>query len=96
MMEAFLEPVLGRSESWMRVYVDLPGMGKSDSLPLDKYADDACALLSRFMEDTFPGESYGLVSHSFGGYITRHLIYSHPRENYRGFLCRSGDLSHDK
>ncbi len=79
MMHGLLEPEFaGKEESWMRVYVDLPGMGKSDPLEPDDYADQASTLLLCFMKETFPGRKYGILSHSYGAYLARKMIYDHP------------------
>ena len=87
MMEAALEPVFSNSDlPFRRIYVDLPGMGKSDPLQPEHYADDACDLLSRFMDNLFPEEPYGMISHSYGGYLTRRLIYDHPQRILGSFF----------
>lgn len=87
MMEAVVEPVFADlDQSWCRVYVDLPGMGQSDPLLPGQYADDVCSLLSRLMKSLFPSREYGLVSHSYGSYLVRRLIYDHPQRILGAFF----------
>ena len=86
-MEAALEPVFSvLKQSRHRIYVDLPGMGRSDPLPPDQYADDVCALLGRFMDEVYPEMSFGIISHSYGGYLTRALIYNKPEKILGSFF----------
>jgi pimeloyl-ACP methyl ester carboxylesterase len=79
MMEEAVEPIFADSgRRNCRVYVDLPGMGKSDPLDPESYADETGALLGQFMGSLWPDRSYGLVSYSYGGYLARRLIHDYP------------------
>jgi len=77
-MEEALEPLFVKDDSFLRIYVDLPGMGESDPLPDGGAADEVFTILSDFMATFCGGEPYGLVGYSYGGYLIRRFIREIP------------------
>lgn len=71
---AWLEEVLPDGE-FRRVYVDLPGMGRSTAVGLNGN-DDVADVLASFVERI--GEPVILVGHSYGGYHARGVAARRP------------------
>ncbi len=69
MMEACLEPILEDYNELRRVYVDLPGMGRSPALE-EASADAVLDALLDFIDHKFKGD-FLLVGESYGGYLAR-------------------------
>ena len=74
-MRAIFEPILAERPGYQRIYVDLPGMGRTGVSEAIQSNDDVAALMARFMADCFPGESFLLAGLSYGGYIARGILY---------------------
>jgi len=58
-----------------RVYVDLPGHGRTPSVISVQTADDVLRVIVQFTEEVFSGENYLLLGYSYGGYIARGLVH---------------------
>ena len=72
----------GRVE-WRRIYVDLPGMGRS---PADSSIDSTDAVahaVERFVDGLLGDEPYAVLGQSFGGAIARYLT-ARQRARVRG------------
>ncbi|GAB4083092.1 alpha/beta hydrolase [Modestobacter muralis] len=93
-VQAALEPVLEGTDL-RRVYVDLPGMGRTTAESLHGN-DDVVAVLAAFVEQV-AGEPVLLLGHSYGGYLARGLTAQRP-DLVRGLalVCpaaeRTGDV----
>jgi pimeloyl-ACP methyl ester carboxylesterase len=69
-----LEPAFERSGGWLRIYVDLPGMGRS---PADPEVDDSDAMLARlvdFVHGAMGGQPFAVVGNSYGALLARGLV----------------------
>lgn len=71
-----MEPVFYGMESddFKRIYVDLPGMGKTKATDSIKNSDDILELLHAFVESICPDQTIILVGESYGGYLARGYI----------------------
>ena len=58
-----------------RVYVDLPGHGRTPVSTSVQTADDMLRVIDQFTEEIFSGENYLLLGFSYGGYIARGLVH---------------------
>ncbi|MFQ1000846.1 alpha/beta hydrolase [Modestobacter sp. SSW1-42] len=74
-LEAALEPVLGGTDL-RRVYLDLPGMGRTTAEGLHGN-DDVVAVLAAVVEQLAGGPVL-LLGHSYGGYLARGLTARRP------------------
>lgn len=83
-----LEPALEQHGGWRRVYVDLPGMGKSPAGPEIDSADAVAKAVVDFARDTFVGEHFAVLGNSFGGMLARHLV-SRLRDHVLGLALLS-------
>lgn len=66
------------SEGWgyefKRIYIDLPGMGKSKASKAIKSSDDILDVILEFIEVVIPEQKFILVGESYGGYLARALL----------------------
>jgi pimeloyl-ACP methyl ester carboxylesterase len=84
-MKGCMEPIFEARPGYRRIYLDLPGMGKSTVSDYIQTCDDMLDVLIRFIDEVVPKESYLLVGHSFGGLMSRGIILR-QRERVDGLL----------
>lgn len=75
LMSHCMEPVFNHKENYKRIYIDLPGMGESDSAEWINNSDGMLEAVENFIEQVIPNENFLLVGESYGGYISRGLVY---------------------
>jgi pimeloyl-ACP methyl ester carboxylesterase len=80
-----MEPVFAKKKGYKRIYFDLPGMGKTKGSDKINNSDDILILLEKFVEIVIPNENYLVVGESYGGYLTRGLVYK-DSDNVDGVL----------
>ena len=78
MMSAF-EPIVENRPAWKRVYLDLPGMGKTSGADWMNGSDHMLEIIMAFIDEVIPGERFLVVGESFGGYMAQGL--AHHRSN---------------
>ncbi|MHB1684992.1 MAG: alpha/beta fold hydrolase [Bacilli bacterium] len=67
-MKECLEPTFTHRSGWKRIYVDLPGMGRSPASDAIQSTDDILASVLRFIDAAIPGEEFAVCGESYGGY----------------------------
>lgn len=74
-----LEPIFEKLNGWRRIYVDMPGHGKSP--PKDDIAtqDDLLAAVSEFSRDVLPDQAFAIVGESRGSYIAHGMVHTNPK-----------------
>lgn len=88
-MSGCLEPVLRDSmHEIKRIYIDLPGMGKSKAGSNIKCSDEMLDVILEFIDQVIPNQRFILAGESYGGYLSRGLIQKRS-EHILGalFLC---------
>ena len=73
-----LEPLFENREGWKRVYIDIPGHGKS---PVDAGItthDQVLDIVLDFMDGIAPGQSFAIAGESRGGYLARGIVHKRP------------------
>ncbi|PRX17825.1 pimeloyl-ACP methyl ester carboxylesterase [Orenia metallireducens] len=75
LMTGCMEPVFNSKDKYKRIYIDLPGMGKSDSAEWITNSDIMLDVVIEFIEKIIPNENFLLVGESYGGYLSRGVIY---------------------
>ncbi|MFD2026510.1 alpha/beta fold hydrolase [Promicromonospora aerolata] len=71
-MTGGFEPVFAERPGWRRVYVDLPGMGRTSASDVAS-TDDVFRILRGAVEALVPDGPYVVVGQSYGGYLVRGL-----------------------
>jgi pimeloyl-ACP methyl ester carboxylesterase len=70
-----MEPIFQIREGWLRIYLDLPGMGKTKGGNWITSADQMLEIIFEFIDRVIPKQSFVLVGHSYADYLARGIIY---------------------
>jgi pimeloyl-ACP methyl ester carboxylesterase len=73
-MGAF-EPAFAARSGWRRLYPDLLGHGKTPAPPWIRGIDDVIEVVLEFIDAVIPGQRFAIAGWSWGGYITRGVVY---------------------
>ncbi|MBY9080066.1 alpha/beta hydrolase [Paenibacillus sp. HN-1] len=88
LMSGCMEPVFRERAGWRRVYLDLPGMGKTRGYSEIENSDEMLEAVLALIDSMLPGESFALAGESYGGYIARGIIAKMPeRVNGAALIC---------
>lgn len=78
-LKGCIEPIFSNSEKpFKRIYLDLPGMGKTLINSSVKSTDDMRDFILEFVEMMIPNTNYLLVGKSYGGYLSRGILRNDP------------------
>ncbi|MCL2360628.1 MAG: alpha/beta hydrolase [Defluviitaleaceae bacterium] len=69
-MTGCLEPFFKNAQGYRRIYIDMPGMGKTPSASWIKNADIMLDVLKKFIKGVIGDEGILLVGTSYGGYMS--------------------------
>ncbi|MDE9367271.1 alpha/beta hydrolase [Luteipulveratus sp. YIM 133132] len=78
LMTGAFEPVLSAREGWRRLYVDLPGLGRSVAGPSIDSTDAVLAVVQELVATLVPEGPVLLAGESYGGYLTQGLLAADP------------------
>jgi pimeloyl-ACP methyl ester carboxylesterase len=70
----YLEPVFGADRRWRRIYLDLPGRGRTRGEPWITTNDQVLDIVLEVIEAVIPGERFVIAGHSAGGYLARAVL----------------------
>lgn len=89
LMAGCMEPVFSGRPGYRRIYVDLPGMGRSDAPTECGGSDGVLELLRALLAELTEGERFLLAGESYGGYLARGLLTTElgPRVDGLLLLC---------
>ncbi|MCI8639030.1 MAG: alpha/beta hydrolase [Coprococcus sp.] len=73
LMRACMEPVFSKRPGYQRIYVDLPGMGRSGTVLSYASADRILEVLTGFIDQVVPGK-FLIMGESYGGYLARGIL----------------------
>jgi len=81
LMSGCLEPVFEKHPvRFKRVYIDLPGMGKSSPGDSIQNSDQVLDVIFAFIDAVIPGQQFLLAGESYGGYLSRAIVRKRGRE----------------
>ncbi len=84
-MTGCLEPIFKQRQNWKRIYVDLPGMGRTRASNGLKNSNDMLQTVIRFCDEIIPNQNFSVAGESYGGYLARGLVHDMP-EHLDGVL----------
>lgn len=87
LMTGCLEQLFGPDDAWLRVYPDLPGRGGTPAHPEVDSSDATVELLLAVMEAVAPGQPFGVVGESYGGYLARGILACRPDVRGVALIC---------
>ncbi len=73
-----LEPLFEDRQGWKRIYIDIPGHGKSPVDPSIATHEEVLELILAFMSEILPGQGYAVAGESRGGYLARGIVGRKP------------------
>ena len=73
LMKGCFEPIFKNKNGYKRIYIDLPGMGKSEALLEYASSDKILDILISFAENII-SENFLLIGESYGGYLSRGIL----------------------
>lgn len=73
-MQRTFEPIFGSRNGWKRIYLDLPGMGKTAGEKWITSEDQVLEIVSEFVDHVVAGERFVVTGMSYGGYLAQGLI----------------------
>ena len=74
MVDSF-EPIFNEIQGYRRIYLDLPGTGKTPSAGWIKSSDNTLEVVMEFINTVIGEEGFLLAGQSYGGYISLGLIH---------------------
>ena len=75
MMKSCLEPIFSKIQGYRRIYIDLPGMGKTPSASWIKNSDNMLEIVIEFINVVIGEGNFLLFGQSYGGYLALGLIH---------------------
>lgn len=73
------EPLF-KNKNYKRVYLDLPGMGKSSYSDEIKNSTDILTIVNKFIKAIIKEDPFSIVGHSYGGYLARGVLHTLPNQ----------------
>lgn len=77
-MVAEMEPLFVKHPNWKRIYLDLPGHGKTPAKDWIIDQGQVLEIVLGFIDQVIPGQGFALAGTSRGGYLARGVIYQRP------------------
>lgn len=77
LMTGCFEPVFARRPGWRRLYLDLPGMGRTPAGRVSS-TDEVLDVVAGAVAALVPDGRYSLCGESYGGYLARGLVAAAP------------------
>jgi pimeloyl-ACP methyl ester carboxylesterase len=74
-MVAEMEPLFEKRPGWRRLYLDLPGMGRTPGPDWITHEDQMLGVVLDFIDRVIPGQRFAVAGLSYGGYLARGLVY---------------------
>ena len=83
-----LDRIFGLSGNWKRIYVDLPGMGKSSYLTGINGYSSVLDNIQKLIDEEIGSDEFAIFGYSFGGMLARALTYMNSEKVLGlGMLC---------
>lgn len=71
-----MEPLFEKRSGWKRIYIDLPGMGHSESQSSIQNSNDILKVVLCLLDKIIPDQPFVICGNSYGGYIARGIVHS--------------------
>lgn len=78
-MRRDIEPIFNERTGWKRIYLDLPGHGKTQRADWITKQDDVLDVILAFIDKVIPGERFAVAGTSYGAYLARGIVYRRPQ-----------------
>jgi pimeloyl-ACP methyl ester carboxylesterase len=71
-----MEPLFNRRTGWQRIYVDMPGHGKTPGEEWVTNQDHMLEVVLDFIDHVIPGQNFSVAGVSAGAYQARGIVYN--------------------
>ena len=78
MAQAAFEPVVGARVRWRRLYLDLPGSGRTPAPSWISSPEDVADVVQQALSLTCPAGQFALAGISYGGYVAQRVLARDP------------------
>jgi len=78
LMTGCMEPIMSERRGWRRIYLDLPGMGKTRGEQWITSSDQMLDVVLQFIDQVLPGQRFLVAGESYGGYLAQGIVYWRP------------------
>jgi pimeloyl-ACP methyl ester carboxylesterase len=78
-MTGCMEPIFKKRPGYKRIYMDLPGMGRSKAPGWLDNTDRVLDIVIGFSEMVIPEGDFLVAGESYGGYLARGMVYKMPQ-----------------
>lgn len=75
LMTGCMEPIFKSIDGYRRIYMDLPGMGKTKGENWIVNSDLMLTVVLDFINEVIPYENFLLAGESYGGYLARGIVH---------------------
>lgn len=90
-----MESIFKNRYDWLRIYPDLPGMGRTKGVSWITSEDQMLEVTLEFIDRVIPDHSFTLVGHSYAGYLARGIIY-HRKPAVNGLFLLVPWIKYDR
>lgn len=73
-LKGSMEPIFNNKSGYKRIYLDLPGMGKTVGEDWIKSSDQILDIVIEFIDKIIPNQKFIIASESYGCYLARGVI----------------------
>lgn len=94
-MHRFFDDALSARDGWRRLYVDLPGTGKTLGSPAICSTDAISDLYIAFVEEVIANNDFVVAGYSYGAYLARDVAVS-LKERVEGLLMVAPKFATDE
>jgi len=74
-MAGCMAPIFNKRDGWQRIYLDLPGMGKTKGPDWLVNSDQMLQVVLDFIDAILPGRHFTLAGLSYGAYLARGILH---------------------
>jgi pimeloyl-ACP methyl ester carboxylesterase len=92
-MERLLEPAFDNRVDWKRIYIDIPGHGRSIATGAIKNSDDVLDTILEFIDTEMQGERFAIAGTSYGSILARGVV-ARRSDDIDGLLLVAPDIDH--
>jgi pimeloyl-ACP methyl ester carboxylesterase len=93
-MARFMEPLFTQRQGWLRIYLDLPGTGRTPSVDRLATHDAMLEAVLAFIDKVIPGQRFVLAGLSYGGLLARGVVY-HKAASIDGLMLCAPQVKAD-
>lgn len=90
-----LEPTFEPLTGWRRLYVNLPGCGKSKAAESVSSQDDVLGMLLSFVDTTLANQHFAVIGESRGSYHARGIVHKRPDSVDGMMLVGAGGITRE-